>query len=52
MNRVEFSGTGALAGSMVTLDGVNPSTIVANNCHENWAGSVPKCPVTPVSCPP
>jgi hypothetical protein len=36
-----------------TLQGVSPSPIVVDNCHQNCAGpgGVPGCAATPVSCP-
>ena len=37
-------------GGTVLLQGDDPSPIVANNCQENCAGTVPKCATLPVSC--
>ena len=34
----------------VTLQGVHPSPIVVNNCHENCEGTVTGCASMPVSC--
>lgn len=39
-------------GNTVTLQGADPSSIVANNCRDNCFGSVPGCTNTQISCPP
>jgi predicted outer membrane repeat protein len=49
-----FTGTGGgirRNGSAVTLQGLDPSPIVVENCHENCVGGVPKCAEEPVYCP-
>jgi hypothetical protein len=53
-NTAPFPGDGggiANISGTVTLDGADPSPIVVDNCHENCAGTVPKC-ASGGSCPP
>jgi hypothetical protein len=51
-NRATDTGGGiSNYDATVTLEGIDPSPIVMNNCQENCAGvAVPKCAATPVSC--
>ena len=45
-------GGGIFNQGTAVLAGPDPSPIVVNNCHENCVGTVAKCAVTPISCPP